>query len=265
VSFLSNPILSREVDHRMRDNRTYFIPMVYILVLGFVTLGAYLVMVEIGDTPYQVFEGWITGKVIFHLIAFTQMTLILLLVPSVSAGAITSERDKGTLPLLLVTPLARGKISAGKLVAPVLYVLLLVSTSIPFAALSFGFGGTDLKLLGWTYGCLVMTALFTASMGLLISTVMRRTVPAVLLAYGLVAALVVGSGVAELALHIFWQDLETIWFAYLNPYTPLILHIYTEMDEMPGRIYWWITPLVQFWLGAFCLAIAAVRIHSMRD
>jgi len=260
-----NPILSREVDHRMRDSRTYFVPMVYILVLGLATLGAYLVMTEIGDVPYTTVEGWVTGKVIFHLVAFTQMTLILLLVPSVSAGAITGERDRATLALLLVTPLARGKIVAGKLIAPILYVLLLVSTSMPFAALSFGFGGTDLELLATTYGCLIMTALFLASMGLAVSTVMRRTVPAVLLAYGLVAALIVGSGVAELALHILDKDLETIVFAYLNPFTPLVLAILIDVDSIPATIHWWITPLVQLWLGLVCLAIAAIRLHSMRE
>lgn len=266
-----NPILLREIYHRMRDNKTYFIPAVYTLVLGMVTLGVYLVMVQIADDSYSPFEGWVCGKVIFHLIAFVQMTLVLLLVPSVSASAITSERDRASLPLLLVTPMPRALITTGKLVAPLLYVLLLVSTSLPFAALSFGFGGTDLTLLAETYLCLISTAFFVASLGLAVSTIMKRTVPAVLLAYGLVAALVVGSGVAEIALHVFFPDLRSIWFMYLNPYTPLYLHIVDWMsstnpsDPLPWYLWWWITPVLQAWMALACVVIAGLRIRSMRE
>ena len=261
---LRNPILIREIDHRMRDNRTYFIPMVYILILGMVALAAYLVIVQTGS-DYNPVEGWVIGKAIFHLIAFTQMALIILLVPSVSAAAITGERDRGTLALLLVTPLPRGSIVAGKFLAPLLYVLLLISTSIPFAALSFGFGGTDLRLLAQAYACIVVTALFLSSMGLAVSTLMRRSVPALLLAYGLVAALIVGSGVAEIALHIYDQDLETIIFVYLNPFTPLVLNLYDSIDLTRHFLYWWITPLAELAMGLLLLLVAALRIRSMRE
>ncbi len=270
ASWSRNPILLREIYHRMRDNRTYFIPAVYTLVLGMVTLGTYLVMVEMADDTYSPFEGWVCGKVIFHLIAFVQMTLVLLLVPSVSASAITSERDKATLPLLLVTPMPRILITTGKLLAPVLYVLLLVSTSLPFAALSFGFGGTDLVLMGETYLCLLATAFFLAALGLAVSTIMKRTVPAVLLTYGLVAALIVGSGVAEIVLHVFLPEMRSIWFVYLNPYTPLYLQILEGLaagasDMMPWSLQWWITPALQAWMALACMAIAGIRIRSMRE
>ncbi len=260
-----NPILIREIDHRMRDNRTYFIPMVYILVLGLVVLAAYLINVQTADPVYRPAEGWVIGKTILHLIAFTQMGLIILLVPSVSAGAITGERDRGTLSMLLVTPMPRRRIVAGKLLAPVLYVMLLVSTSIPFAALSFGFGGTDLKLLSISYLSIVITALFLASLGLAVSTIMKRTVPAMLLAYGLVAVLLVGSGVAELILHIFLPEFESIIFIYLNPFTPLVLNAIDQPELADHFVFWWITPGVQLLFGMICTLVAAVRIHSMRE
>ena len=38
MSLFSNPILSREISHRMRDNKTFFVPMVYLAVLALVTL-----------------------------------------------------------------------------------------------------------------------------------------------------------------------------------------------------------------------------------
>jgi hypothetical protein len=43
----------------------------------------------------------------------------------------------------------------------------------------------DLRLLVQTYCCILVTALFLSAMGLAVSTVMRRSVPALLLAYRL--------------------------------------------------------------------------------
>jgi ABC-2 type transport system permease protein len=260
-----NPILSREIDHRMRDNRTYFVPVVYISVLGLVTLGIYLAMGGMADVgPSNFIQGWEIGQFIFKAVTFTQMGLILMLVPSVAAGAITSERDKGTLVPLLVTPMKRGRITIGKLVAPVLYVLLLLSTSLPFAALSFGFGGTDMKMLAIAYGCMVSTTLYVASLGLLVSTVMKRTVPAVLLAYGLVAAIVIGSIIAEVIVHIAFEDLDSIIFLYLNPFAPLV---FADDGTLVNEVnaHWWITPAIQVVLGGLFLSIAHLRIRNMRS
>lgn len=266
IDWLGNPILAREIDHRMRDNRTYFVPLIYLSVLALVTVGVYLTMTWTrGLAPPPTIQGWEIGMAIFHAVAFVQMALVVLLVPSVSASAITAERDKGTLVPLLVTPLPRRALVVGKLVAPVLYILLLLSTSIPFAALSFGFGGTDLRLLAVTYACLLTTVLFLAALGLMVSTLLRRTVPAVLLAYGLVAGIVIGSGIADLILNLLLEDRGGICFLYLNPFTPLFINLEDRLLTAPDAPVWWITPVVQATLGALCTAVAALRIRGLRD
>lgn len=263
-----NPILSREISHRMRDNRTFFVPMIYLSVLALVTVGVYLTMTWTAGIAPQALtvQGWEIGMAIFHAVAFVQMALVTLLVPSVSASAVTAERDKGTLVPLLVTPLPRSHVTLGKLIAPILYVLLLISTSIPFAALSFGFGGTDLRLLGVTYGCLLAAVLFFAALGLMISALMRRTVPAVLLAYRMVAVVVIGTGIGDMIVNlVLVERANPIFFLYLNPFTPLVLNIEESLSEMPDAPIWWITPLTQLALGALFTLIAALRIRSMRE
>lgn len=267
---LGNPILSREIDHRMRDNRTYWVPMIYLSVLALVAIGIYLTMTWTAEmAPQPIMQGWEIGMAIFHGVAFVQMALVVLLVPSVSASAITAERDKGTLVPLLVTPMPRIEITFGKLVAPVLYVLLLLSTSIPFAALSFGFGGTDIRLLLTTYTCLLAAVLFFAALGLLISTLIRRTVPAVLLAYGFVAVLVIGTGIADMIRSLFFENMlehtSGVFFLYLNPFTPLFLNLEERLLEAPHAPIWWITPIAQLALGLLFTAISAIRIRNMRE
>lgn len=265
-ALFSNPILAREVNHRMRDNRTYFVPVIYLSILGLATAGIYLVSTWDPVGVGRGAQGWEIGKIIFHTIAFIQMGLVVLLVPSVSASAVTGERDKGTLVPLLVTPMPRSRITVGKLLAPILYILLLISTSIPFAALSFGFGGTDMGLLLTTYGCLVATALFLASMGLMVSTLMRRTVPAVLVAYGLGAAVVIGTPIADLIYNTVLREPQGgILFLHLNPFTPLVLGVEERLIDNPDVPAWWITPLLQLGLAVLFSLVARARIGSMRD
>lgn len=265
-ALFKNPILAREIDHRMRDNRTYFVPLIYVSVLALVAIGVYLAMTWTANAaPAGSVQGWEIGKAIFHAVAFVQMGLVVLLVPSVSAAAITAERDKGTLVPLLVTPLPRGQIAVGKLLAPILYVLLLVSTSIPFAALSFGFGGTGPALLASTYACLLTTVLMLSALGLLISSLLRRTVPAVLLAYGMVMAVVVGTGIGDLILNLARENNETIFFLYLNPFTPLVLQMQDCFTPYETSVTWWITPLLQLGLTALLALIAARRISFLRE
>jgi len=261
----SNPILSREISHRMRDNRTFFVPVVYLAVLAVVTLGVYALS-NLDNLGGQT-QGWRIGESIFNAVALVQLALVLLLVPSVSASAITSERDRKTLTPLLLTPLSRSSLVLGKLIAPILYVLLLVSTSLPLAALSFGFGGATLGELAVSYGCILAAALFVASMGLFISTIMKRTVPAVLLAYGAVALLVLGSLIGDLVLNtVFLAGGEgRAVFVHLNPFLPLVVSMIEEpglASELPAI---WITPALELGLCAVLSFASYARLRTMRE
>jgi ABC-2 type transport system permease protein len=265
MSRARNPILAREISHRMRDNRTYFVPVVYLVILAVVALGIYALSAatQIGAAV----QGFRIGEAIFHAVSFVQLGLVLLLVPSVSASAITSERDRKTLAPLLVTPLPRSAIALGKLVAPLLYILLLVSTSLPFAALAFGFGGADAADLARTYGCIGAAALFAASLGLFVSTIMKRTVPAVLLAYGLIALVVIGSLVGDLVLNVVVFDggPGRVVLSYLNPFLPLVAAMIDEpglRSEMP---HLWITPALEIGLSAILFLASLARLRKMRE
>jgi ABC-type transport system involved in multi-copper enzyme maturation permease subunit len=180
----SNPILKREIEHRMRDKRTYFIPTVYLALLGLAAASVYLISgvknTVSGATTTAAAVGPEVGNSIFVITVVLQMVLVVMLVPSLSGAAITAERDRGCLIPVLVTPMSRAALTIGKLLAPILYIFFLLFISLPFAALSFGFGGTDLSMLLSAFGLIAASALFFASIGLFISTLFLRTTPAVI-------------------------------------------------------------------------------------
>lgn len=119
----------------------------------------------------------------------------LLVGPVFSAGSITQERERKTLPLLLTTLLTPGKILFAKLIAA-----LRVSTVLTFLLteqllLAYLFVA-DLQARFWTLFVylliIAVTCLATTSVGLLCSALSRRTSTAIVMTYCALLALFAG-------------------------------------------------------------------------
>jgi len=82
------------------------------------------------------------GQTIFGVILVLQTLLTLLLAPALTSGALSMEREKQTLELLITTPVSTLGLVVGKLVSSLAYVVILVLASIPLMsvvrATSFG-------------------------------------------------------------------------------------------------------------------------------
>ncbi len=74
------------------------------------------------------------SRQVFRIFAYGLMVGILLLVPAFPATTLVRERIKGTLALLLNSPLHPFSIYAGKLIGLLLFAALLLLTSVPAAA-----------------------------------------------------------------------------------------------------------------------------------
>jgi hypothetical protein len=107
------------------------------------------------------------------------MTLqVVFLAPSSTAGAISLEREKQTLELLIATPISSLAIVVGKLLSALVYVFLLIAASIPLMAVVFVFGGVAPEDVLNGYIVLIVTALGLGSFGLLCSSLVKRTTAA---------------------------------------------------------------------------------------
>ncbi len=240
-----NPILSREIDHRMRDNRTYFVPVVYISVLGLVTLGIYLAMggmaaagqfhSGMGDRPDHLQCGDVYPDGAHPDVG-----------PVRERGGDNRRAGQGN-------PRASAGHAHEKKANH--YRQAGSSSAVRAVALEHFASICRIELRFRRHG--------PENAGHRLR-LMKRTVPAVLLAYGLVAAIVIGSVIAEVVVHITFNDLDTIVFLYLNPFTPLI---FADGGAMANEVsaHWWITPAVQVVLGALFLSIAHLRIRNMRS
>jgi len=169
-----NPVLFKELRSLLRERRGFLVPMIYAAVLS---AAVFLFFVSVEDKNPGMVGSTIAGEV-----AVIQLIVIAVFAPLVGAGAIAGERERGTWLALLASPVARWRIAAGKAAAIALYVVLLLSVSVPIAALSLLFGGVDLSALAGIYLTHALVGVTLALVGLAFSTMFQRTWTAALIA-----------------------------------------------------------------------------------
>jgi ABC-type transport system involved in multi-copper enzyme maturation permease subunit len=95
---------------------------------------------------------------------------VLLLTPAVPATSLVREKVRGTLALLLNSPLSAGSIYAGKLVAALGFTAVLLLMTAPAAAACHALGGASARGgVALLYAVLAVAAVQIATLGLLVS------------------------------------------------------------------------------------------------
>ncbi|MBV9595858.1 MAG: ABC transporter permease subunit [Chloroflexi bacterium] len=142
--------------------------------------------------------------------------------PAVAASAFASERERGTLDLLLLQGPGPARIVLGKVLAALVFSLLLLAVGIPFFAPAWSFGGVqaDQVIAMITIVCTV--TLFYCALGVFFGSLFKSTLPAAMFAQGVALFMVFGT----LGLHLTFAILSgndafrpLLW---LNPFLALL-------------------------------------------
>ena len=141
------------------------------------------------------------GHGIFGGLLALETLLVLVLAPAFTTGAISLEREKQTIDMLVTTPLSTLGMVIGKLLSALSYVFLLIIASLPLASLVFVFGGVGPEDLIRAYAFLFALAFGMGAVGLFVSALVKRTQTATVVTFVLVLVLSIGTA----ALHQFWQ------------------------------------------------------------
>lgn len=175
-----NPILAFSARRRMRSSRTAWLLTLYglaVLTFGLaVSFGGFLKPSISIYTMGGGQEGYAA------MLAF-QFFLLLLVTPAMTASAISGERERQTLDLLLVTHTGSLRIVLGKLGESLGLMLLLILATLPAMCLVLVTGSMTLLqvLVGLCF--LAVTAFAMLSVGMLCSALLRRTVAATVVTY----------------------------------------------------------------------------------
>jgi ABC-type transport system involved in multi-copper enzyme maturation permease subunit len=183
-----NPVLARELRARGRRKSVPFFVAIFLAILigiaanvwrtdanSFRALGSgseeeFIRLTAVGRTMFE----WSVGA-LFALIAF--------MVPGFTAASITGERDRQTLIPMQVSLLRPRQIVFGKMLSSTSYTLFLLVMAIPVIALGYAIGGVSIGEVIRAIVGLLAVGCFWAALSMLASSLVRRTGPAVVLAY----------------------------------------------------------------------------------
>jgi ABC-type transport system involved in multi-copper enzyme maturation permease subunit len=189
-----NPVLARELKQRMRGRHVWLVVTLYLTVLAIILRWVYV------TASRDTFNGGLdllasatAGRAIFQWVLFFMMLLVCFIVPGLTAGAISGERERQTMVALQLTLLRPRSIVAGKLLASLAFVVLLVIASLPLLSVPFLVGGVSLGEVVKGVWMVLATAVMLACLTLACSAVLRRTQAATVVAYGLTLSLVLGT------------------------------------------------------------------------
>ena len=216
-------LLTKELRLRLRRERFVWLIIIYLLVMGLLGFG-FLLRANAFSGGYQGYLLSQIGAQLYALLSFIQLFLIVFIAPAFTATAINGEKERQTFDLLLCSKLSAFSLLAGKLIAGLVNVLLLIAASIPLFSLVFFFGGVSpLQVLN-TLVIFIMTAIVAGTFGLFCSTLIHRPTASTamaytfcafwLFAYPVVSILTLGSSLSS-------KSRWYIWIQWLNAWNPI--------------------------------------------
>src|ERR1051326_446801 len=142
--------------------------------------------------------------------------------PAVSASAFASERERGTLDLLLLQGPGPARIVLGKVLAALFFSLLLLAVGIPFFAPAWSFGGVQPDQIIALVTILCTVTLFFCALGVFFGAVLKGALQAALFAQGVALALIFGTLGLHLAFAVLGGNDVFKPLLWLNPFLALL-------------------------------------------
>ncbi|SEN54839.1 ABC transporter permease [Lihuaxuella thermophila] len=183
----SNPVLAKEFQWRMRAKKTPWIIFFYLFIMGGIIL-SFLFL-------FKKSQNWFDPNESIYLftgLSLVQLMMLAFVIPGITAGLVSGERERQTLPILLTTTLSSSKIVLSKWVASLSFMVLLIIASLPLYIIVFLFGGISPDHVVKVFGHFFVTMIFLGSMGIFFSSLIKRTGLATVMAYVTVALIGIG-------------------------------------------------------------------------
>ena len=246
-----NPVFAKEMRSKAFGGGIWVFRGAYICFGVSMLLMALVAGNLVGQTP----------DVIRTVALVFQLGLVVLIVPSLTAGAITQERERNNLDLFRMSRLQAGQVIKGKLIVAAVFVLFLVVGSAPAWYVIYYLGTNTAQEILICWAIIGATMLLAMLTGLAASAVALRTPTATALAYGLMFAIGLGTLLPLLAGEQLTANARA-WLFAANPFASAIQVLTAEFfADLPEL---WRTHLRLSIAGsAALLLLAYLRVRRM--
>lgn len=170
---LRNPIVQKEIFVLGRKRSTYVVRSASLLILLAIVILAYLptFLLERTDETGLEFMQRVQelAPQLTAIVLWFEFVALVLVGPMILGGSLCDERRSGTLGALFTTPLTAFQIAAGKLIAGLSQLVILVLLAMPLLLALRIFGGVPLALVFAMAAVVLSTALLAATLSLFYS------------------------------------------------------------------------------------------------
>jgi hypothetical protein len=246
---LTNPVMIKEFRTRRFGRSGWLVRLIAGTMIVSLVL---MVLAAMGAEMFALAEGGGVAT-LGAIIVLLQMSLILLITPSLASGLISSERESGGWQLLQLTPLSAVSIVVGKLLSVGVVLLLVLIATVPgYAVLIAVDVGKSLSVVNVVI-TLTLTAFFALILSATVSSLMSKTASATATSYALLVGLCAGTMLVWVARDEPFSHDTVVMALRLNPIAAALQSIgatgFRDYGLTPWN--WW------FMLGAIgsCLVV----------
>lgn len=283
--FRINPILKKEITVSARNRKM----TLAVTLINAVMLLIVAIVILTNNNRGVYFYSSITN--VFPSVAVFEVVIMTLVIPIMTSGSISGERERQTLDIMLTTPIKPMAIVSGKLYSALATVLIYVITSVPFIAIAFVIGGLKYSVIFEYILMMLLLGIYVGSIGIYSSSKRKNSVSATVGSIVLLIAIVVITVVIyELGIYFYYYggkktgdvdilNLTTLALAF-NPFAGCVdfmlrscssYSLYDSMlweletSRMTGFLAWFmkyiipITVIVNLLVSYLFLRIAAYR------
>lgn len=187
----SNPVYKRETTVRSRSLRMPLIIFAFNSILALAALlNMYQTIAQVRSTSMIQYSTFLD---LYAFVATLEFLLLMFIIPALTSGSISGERERQTLELLFTTQMSPSDIIMGKLLSAVEQMLVLVVSSLPIVLLTFVYGSVDFRDLCLLLICFTIVAFYAGGIGMLFSSLLRRSTFSNVCTYGVLLFIVVGT------------------------------------------------------------------------
>lgn len=177
-----NPIVKKDVRVQSRSMRICWGVFTYELILALVFFLAMMIIQQ--ENVYSTSNIYNAMVWLYPVLAVTQLLILGVVVPVRTASAISGERERQTFDIMMTTGMTPFSIVWGKVMTAIAQSMLFVVASMPTMALSFIIGGMSWAYLFWFLAIALLVSFFSASIGILCSSLCKKSISAVIMSYG---------------------------------------------------------------------------------
>ncbi len=186
----ANPLLFKELATRMRSRATPAAITLFLAVTSGIGFMIYLIGTSSGTR--RVGGTGEYGPALFYFLVAMQLIAASFVTPAFAAGAISTERQRGTLLLLRAAGLSARSIVLSKFIVAVGYALLFVFVSLPLFSLALLLGGIEPFELLIALMVIVASSVLFVALALFFSATARSQGLASALTYAFTVGIVIG-------------------------------------------------------------------------